>query len=593
MCAAHQQYDEESDAALLEADTQPSTQRGVLWKALAFSSLLVAVALMSLELVASHRAGLPAKHDSLGSAAAARERVMLESDSVKKDTEVSETQTHNHTQVERNVSGSKETKMQMPSPSTSAHVVSTVLHINTHKNTHDNTQLERNVDDDQAKKMQLHSTSARVASKSPNITQDERNVSASEAKETQLPTPSTAAYVVSAVLFLFLVVLIAALSCCAMCVSIMLWSELEVTCSQVASACVAYAAGAPSSVKARLVIEVMLAAVQPVIILVSMVLYTRFGVDTLAPVQQVVILLVVTLRLVFADLAFMLERIRQNDQQQLKAAQIHGDEHQGDVSVAPMEAAHVAETQGTEGNATDALLPLLGKFQVLKNFVFSKAEAADVVTDAAAVVSVLHLQRSANFQLRLAAGWSQGPAALLLPMFERLTLCGAAALVLVLAICVQTISAGLVLTGTNEDAMMAEVAEGVGLGGFSGHVNGTSESPRKEDARYLRLIAKVLFEAAPQLVLQGSAVMAAGTGLRAQPVLAISLLFSAGMGCEKVWTMLDFVCREAKTTGDFLLLGAPAALSGLMIIWGVGRVFAAEQCASKIWNLSTGCVPFP
>eukprot|EP00928_Gymnodinium_smaydae_P044314 TRINITY_DN2956_c0_g1_i1.p1 TRINITY_DN2956_c0_g1~~TRINITY_DN2956_c0_g1_i1.p1 ORF type:complete len:603 (+),score=132.69 TRINITY_DN2956_c0_g1_i1:63-1871(+) len=602
MCAAHQQYDEESDAALLESDLQPSLQRRVLRKVLVVFSLVAAVALMSLELDASHRPGLPARHDSLGPAVAARERVMLESGSEKKDSDVSKTKSHNHTQVKRNVKGSKKTKIQMPTPRSSAHVVSTVLH----KNTHNSTELESNVDDDQAKKMHLHtpSTTAQVVSRAHNITQDERNVDGSEAKKIQLPTPSTAASVVSAALLLLMVVLSAAAAYFAMKCLREMPSFDQITCSQVASACVAYAAGVPPGMDAQLVIEVMLAAVQPGIILASMVLYTRFGVDKLVLVPQVVILVVVTLRLVFADLPFMRMWIHRKNQQQPKDAQIDGDERQGDASVAPTKAALVAETQREEGNAADALLLLLGRFQIWKSFVFSKAEAIDVVTDATAVVSVLHLQRSASFQLRLVAGWSQGPAALLLPIFELLTLAGTAAFLLVLATSVQTLFAVLIL-GKSSPEHMAEVAEGVGLGGFSSFVilgydtEGTSTSAerRKEEARYFRLVAKVFFEAAPQLVLQGSAVMASGTGLRAQPVLATSLLFSAALGCDKVWTMLHFLRLNWKRMDwDFCLLlyvTAPAALSGFMIIWGVGRVFAAEQCASKIWNLSTGCVVFP
>eukprot|EP00928_Gymnodinium_smaydae_P044318 TRINITY_DN2956_c1_g1_i1.p1 TRINITY_DN2956_c1_g1~~TRINITY_DN2956_c1_g1_i1.p1 ORF type:complete len:259 (-),score=39.25 TRINITY_DN2956_c1_g1_i1:522-1250(-) len=242
MVPAHQQHDEESDAALLEAGSQPSLQRRALPKVLIVSGLLAAVALMSFELH-SHEAG----------------------------------------QDEKVVEGSEETKMQMP-------------------------------------------------------------------------TPSLCAYVVSAALSLAMIALTVVFSFQSMRTLRYLWGDAEVTYTiTTSSAYEVYAAAVRSSLRVRILAEVVLTFVQPIIVLVFVLSYSRGGSHKLPLVPQVIMLLFVTLRLVIADLAFMWGWIREWIR---------------------------------EGNDKWAKLPLL---KVLIAFISSKADAADMITDATAVVSVLHL----------------------------------------------------------------------------------------------------------------------------------------------------------------------------------------------------------
>merc|ERR1712232_398116 len=100
-------------------------------------------------------------------------------------------------------------------------------------------------------------------------------------------------------------------------------------------------------------------------------------------------------------------------------------------------------------------------------------------------------------------------------------------------------------------------------------------------------MGRTFYEASFQIVLQGSAVMAAGHGVFSQPLLLGSLVLSAVVGLPKLLAMTQPFASGLVCIVPYSLFG------GFLFIWGAGRVVMAETCESKMWGMSTGCIEMP
>jgi len=120
-------------------------------------------------------------------------------------------------------------------------------------------------------------------------------------------------------------------------------------------------------------------------------------------------------------------------------------------------------------------------------------------------------------------------------------------------------------------------------------------------------------EVGPQLVLQGTGLMAIGAGLVSQPAVAFSMAITALLGLKRAAELAMAIALAARSatlddqphppgrpptsSGRLLLFvtvyGVPCCLFIGMLTWGSFRVFAAESCSSRIWGLTTGCVDIP
>mmetsp|Transcript_39431 Transcript_39431/g.125180 ORF Transcript_39431/g.125180 Transcript_39431/m.125180 type:complete len:546 (+) Transcript_39431:106-1743(+) len=237
-------------------------------------------------------------------------------------------------------------------------------------------------------------------------------------------------------------------------------------------------------------------------------------------------------------------------------------------------------------------------FQQVKSFCFSKAEALDGVTDGFSVAVVWLLERDPHFRQRLLAGWAHGPASLLLPAIECLGLAGVMALALAVASGAQFCTGAMMTDSGGE-----ELSKMVGLGGLAVLLPKPYDEMDKVIDACFRIASKLLIEAAPQLLLQGSSIMAQGEGLAGSPSLALSVGVSAAMGAAAAveLTILGAkLARDAATRKDllefshamFLFFGG-GLVSLAIVLAGVGRIFIAELCESKMWGPTTGCVGAP
>mmetsp|Transcript_39432 Transcript_39432/g.125184 ORF Transcript_39432/g.125184 Transcript_39432/m.125184 type:complete len:580 (+) Transcript_39432:125-1864(+) len=237
-------------------------------------------------------------------------------------------------------------------------------------------------------------------------------------------------------------------------------------------------------------------------------------------------------------------------------------------------------------------------FQLVKSFCKSKAEVFDGGTDGCSVAVVWLLERDPHFRQRLLAGWAHGPASLLLPAIECLGLAGVMALALAVASGAQFCTGAMMTDSGGE-----ELSKMVGLGGLAVLLPKPYDEMDKVIDACFRIASKLLIEAAPQLLLQGSSIMAQGEGLAGSPSLALSVGVSAAMGAAAAveLTILGAkLARDAATRKDllefshamFLFFGG-GLVSLAIVLAGVGRIFIAELCESKMWGPTTGCVGAP
>ena len=126
-------------------------------------------------------------------------------------------------------------------------------------------------------------------------------------------------------------------------------------------------------------------------------------------------------------------------------------------------------------------------------------------------------------------------------------------------------------------------------------------------------LARTLAEAVPQILLQGSLLMARGKRLVDQPLLvtslALSLLTAIRKSCELTsgfFLLLDKM-RDAMThrpPGDmcqtclffplaFALAALPTATLWLLIAFAALRVLMIQLCPCHSWGIGTGCNVLP
>jgi len=219
-------------------------------------------------------------------------------------------------------------------------------------------------------------------------------------------------------------------------------------------------------------------------------------------------------------------------------------------------------------------------------FVSSKVEAIDAASDGLAIVAVGLLQQDPVWRARFQLAWASTPV-----VGPGVIATGLPALMAISLFAASAVQLGVAVNFGYCAAVRCFVrSELAGLGAVAKRFKAAADV---RDSAFVAL-GRVVFEAAVQIALQGSAVMASGKGLAAQPLLLASLLLSTFLGLMKVLGLLK-AAWQGNTTVDGRCGFIFAAMSGgLFILWGVGRVLLSECCTSKMFNFGDlGCVEMP
>lgn len=242
-------------------------------------------------------------------------------------------------------------------------------------------------------------------------------------------------------------------------------------------------------------------------------------------------------------------------------------------------------------------------FTHLIPLITSKGEAADSSSDGVALATVFLLElHHPYFRNRLVASWSTGFASLFLPFIEFGGLTSLMGLCLLLASAAQTFVGGCVLLTSGN---MENKSKLLGLGGLAKALAdpkyiwpcNSATGKVRVNQECLGHLVRVIMEAAPQLYLQGSAIMAKGEGVVGSPVLALSICLSCGMGMTKCLHLMKVGIDLCKMDDDEWIVGVIWLISGfvgfIVLALSMVRPFAAELCDSGSWGVFSGCVAMP
>jgi hypothetical protein len=226
-------------------------------------------------------------------------------------------------------------------------------------------------------------------------------------------------------------------------------------------------------------------------------------------------------------------------------------------------------------------------------FILSKLDVIDAISDGMAVIAVVTQCQTPVYQDRLAAGWHGSASAELVgPMLQ-----GFGLPIVMTAVLIASSSVQFAVGICMGDAGLAAYN---GLGGFYREL-----TKHRHDHAYFELAGDFAIgacEAAPQIALQGTAIMASGGGLIANPILLLSFTSSAVTGLQRSWSMIlrTTSVMGAQAQEDGAIVGLVCCMMGYclcvipfltILIWGVARPFMAESCESRVWGFTTGCAP--
>lgn len=226
------------------------------------------------------------------------------------------------------------------------------------------------------------------------------------------------------------------------------------------------------------------------------------------------------------------------------------------------------------------------------NFLLSKLELLDAQSDGLTTAAAFFLDSAA--QARFTASFaSNGP--LVHTAISALGLPGLMLLCLLLAVFTQCGALVMSQLGPRPgDEVPCEFA------GFS-----ISPSKLKADAMeatifrcLLSALARTLCEGIPQILLQGSMLMAVGQSLLQQPLLVISLALSLFTSCRKALEVTGSIAEIGKdackrgTTGDTFILAVLAvsvAALWLLLLLAAWRTAMLQLCPCHVWGITSGC----
>eukprot|EP00443_Scrippsiella_acuminata_P108275 CAMPEP_0115584778 /NCGR_PEP_ID=MMETSP0272-20121206/6858_1 /TAXON_ID=71861 /ORGANISM="Scrippsiella trochoidea, Strain CCMP3099" /LENGTH=445 /DNA_ID=CAMNT_0003019821 /DNA_START=1 /DNA_END=1338 /DNA_ORIENTATION=- len=216
-------------------------------------------------------------------------------------------------------------------------------------------------------------------------------------------------------------------------------------------------------------------------------------------------------------------------------------------------------------------------------FLLSKLEVVDGVGDGLAIASAFFLDAEAYY--RLLASF-QGVSAVLVPVLHLTRgLGGLSVLVMLFASYVQI----SVLSSDN----LAVPADLAGFGLLATRLDNVGGSHGR-----MRLIglSRVLAEAAPQMLIQTSLIMARGGGVFKRPTVLISVVLSFAGTCKRTLGLMKAVvadrepCVSASAAGALCADVVGALCASLLLLLILCRLYFMEICPSGMWGLTTGCV---
>lgn len=218
------------------------------------------------------------------------------------------------------------------------------------------------------------------------------------------------------------------------------------------------------------------------------------------------------------------------------------------------------------------------------NFFLSKLEVLDAQSDGLTTAAAFFLDVSAKARF-CASFSSNGPvvhtvvSALGLPglMFFFL-------LVAVITQCGALVVCGDISGGGKDDKVPCEFA------GFSIRPSKCVTHADIERAT-LSALARTLCEGIPQILLQGSMLMAVGQSLLQQPLLMISLVLSLFTSCRKAHEVTRNIALLSEYGMGFffsLLTGSAAAL-WLLLLLAIWRTVMLQLCPCHVWGITSGC----
>jgi len=113
------------------------------------------------------------------------------------------------------------------------------------------------------------------------------------------------------------------------------------------------------------------------------------------------------------------------------------------------------------------------------------------------------------------------------------------------------------------------------------------------NADYFSGLAKTFGEAIWQVLLQSTLMMAKGTPLLQQPLLLFSILLSCATLAQKALAMRNVVGFFYEEHGILwgLVWALPLVIILTLLILILVKLYAMEACESRMWGLTTGCLP--
>jgi len=192
-------------------------------------------------------------------------------------------------------------------------------------------------------------------------------------------------------------------------------------------------------------------------------------------------------------------------------------------------------------------------------------------------------------------GWSTGTVAYLEGVVKNLGLGG---LMLLTSFYTFVVQFGIIAVALHNKKSVREYrsffAQCAGLGAVAAEAFPTSDDGRLK--AFLIMMVKLMPENIPHLLWQGSLWMIQAHSGRPDPVIAVSVTLTAGMGVASSASFAAALCSRLRKGGDsgtflhvmislFLLTLGPGLCIGLAV-----RAVMALICPGHIWGFTTGCV---
>lgn len=238
-------------------------------------------------------------------------------------------------------------------------------------------------------------------------------------------------------------------------------------------------------------------------------------------------------------------------------------------------------------------------FQIL-NLIFwtSKLELLDAVSDAATCASAFFVADAVED--RFVASFTH-TSAILLPVVRLLGLPGLMTMALVFAVVSQL---ALSFLDANTDDEKRAYLEQAGLGLAASLKKQTT--PGASFLSWALTLCRTIGENLPQLMLQGSLLMAHGESLLVQPLLLASMCLSLAIAAKKVVdvtaplvaALLGLSCGDLSKTGCggavfLFVFGGFVSVMWLLFFFASFRVAMLQLCPCHVWGATTGCVALP